>query len=1075
MHALISIARWSSRRRQIVSALCWVACLGIVLAGYRLWGYRLSALTLLAFFVTAWLLGRWIGLVAGLITFPIIALLQSSMGDPRLVELFGALAGAPVWGLAVAGWLLGWQRDATESLERQLDVNRQLQGDLTVKTTNLDQFIAVTPDLFCVVDPAGCLQQLNRQWTETLGRDLEDLQGRPYLEFLHPDDAESSAKAVALLGSGQPLLGFVNRFRHLDGSYRAVEWSARQLDDQIYAVGRDITERQQIEAARRESENRYHQLMEEVPVAVIVRDAEGILFVNQTGVRIMGAHAPKDLIGRTFEDFILGESLPAARERFENLLKGQADNYPVEFTLVRLDRQVIPVEMIATRLIYGGQPAAQLVLTDIADRKRAETQLLETSRTLQAIVQAAPVGIISYDFDGYVKTWNEGAERIFGLTAAEAVGLIAPHFTREQLPEFFALRDRLLSNKSIRGIEVERWNKDGTVRTIRLSAALLDGDDNDRPGYVSVVEDFTEARQIQKALFDSEAKYRGMVEQSTEGHIIVDEAGRIIEFNRAMARITGWSAESVLGQFQWDFQASVSLPQSRTPQLFARVKSGILDALATGSGAYLNNALETTIMRPDGSVRAIEHVVFPIRTGSGWRLGSIIRDISDRKTAEASLRASEERLRTMFAAAERQARELSLLAEVHAALASEVEMKQLYRTVVEAVAANFGYTLVSLYILDADILYLQHQVGYSVTIEEIPLGQGVSGRVVRSGQPLLIEDVTTEPDFLEAADKVLSEICVPLFDRGQAAGALNVESREDVRLSEADLRLMTSVGQQVSVALTRAHLYSELREFNKQLEKRVAERTADLERASKAKDEFLATMSHELRTPLNAVLTLTESISEGIYGPVTEKQLKALDTVNRSGQHLLSLINDILNLTKIEAGKLELNSELVNVNLVCHASLQLVEQQALRKGIALSFKADPAVRLIRVDERFFKQMLTNLLDNAVKFTPDGGQAGLTVAGDAAAGLARFTVWDSGIGMTAENISRLFKPFTQIDSGLSRRYSGTGLGLVLVQRLARMHGGDVAVASAPDLGSRFTISLPWRPENRQPAEDVAGPG
>jgi PAS domain S-box-containing protein len=250
------------------------------------------------------------------------------------------------------------------------------------------------------------------------------------------------------------------------------------------------------------------------------------------------------------------------------------------------------------------------------------------------------------------------------------------------------------------------------------------------------------------------------------------------------------------------------------------------------------------------------------------------------------------------------------------------------------------------------------------------------------------------------------------------------------------------------------------------LAQRVAERTselslanAELARAVRAKDEFLASMSHELRTPLNAVLGLSEALQEEVYGTLTEKQRFSLQTIEESGRHLLTLINDILDLAKIEAGREELSLDTVMVDMVCQASLRMIKQAAQKKNLRIIESFQMQVASIQADERRLKQILVNLLSNAVKFTPEGGQIGLEVTTNTARDLVSFAVWDTGIGIAPEHLERLFKPFVQIERGLNRQHEGTGLGLSLVLRLVEMHGGSVAVASEVGQGSRFTVTLP----------------
>ena len=235
---------------------------------------------------------------------------------------------------------------------------------------------------------------------------------------------------------------------------------------------------------------------------------------------------------------------------------------------------------------------------------------------------------------------------------------------------------------------------------------------------------------------------------------------------------------------------------------------------------------------------------------------------------------------------------------------------------------------------------------------------------------------------------------------------------------------------------------------------------AEMERALRIKDEFLANMSHELRTPLNAVLGMAESLEEQIAGPLNEKQLKYIRTIDESGKHLLELINDILDLSKIEAGRLELNVSQVSVTSLCEASMRMVKEQALKKNQQVSLIIDPEVKYIMGDERRLKQALVNLLSNAVKFTPNDQQVGVEVKGNIRTQTVTFTVWDKGIGMAPEDLKLIFKPFIQLDSGLAREYSGTGLGLVLVAQMIRLHGGSVSVESKQGEGSRFSFTLPW---------------
>lgn len=264
----------------------------------------------------------------------------------------------------------------------------------------------------------------------------------------------------------------------------------------------------------------------------------------------------------------------------------------------------------------------------------------------------------------------------------------------------------------------------------------------------------------------------------------------------------------------------------------------------------------------------------------------------------------------------------------------------------------------------------------------------------------------------------------------------------------------------------RQQAQQQLTERNQQL----AISNEELARATRLKDEFLANMSHELRTPLNAILGMTEGLQEQIFGEVNDQQLKALKTIEGSGSHLLELINDILDVAKIESGHIKLDLISTNIAPLCKSSLAFIKQQALKKRIHLETQLPKNLPDLLIDERRIRQVLINLLNNAVKFTPEEGCITLEVifsnsaihpkiADSSSQHFLRIAVTDTGIGIAPEHIKKLFQPFVQIDSALNRQYAGTGLGLSLVKRIVELHQGKVGVTSEVGVGSSFTFDLP----------------
>lgn len=241
---------------------------------------------------------------------------------------------------------------------------------------------------------------------------------------------------------------------------------------------------------------------------------------------------------------------------------------------------------------------------------------------------------------------------------------------------------------------------------------------------------------------------------------------------------------------------------------------------------------------------------------------------------------------------------------------------------------------------------------------------------------------------------------------------------------------------------------------------------------NKAKTEFMATISHELRTPLNAIVGMTEGLKNQVFGPTNSKQLQALDTIENSSSHLLSLINDILDLAKIDTDEIELDLKPTPVEPLCRSTLALIKQKAYRKTLHLDLHISPHLPPLWGDERRIRQALINLLHNAIKFTPEGGWVTLEALPDRNPNFVQLRVKDTGIGIADKDRQKLFQPFVQIDSALNRQYSGTGLGLALVKKIVDLHGGKVRVTSTLGEGSCFTLKLPCLTPTDAPSSEAS---
>jgi signal transduction histidine kinase len=333
----------------------------------------------------------------------------------------------------------------------------------------------------------------------------------------------------------------------------------------------------------------------------------------------------------------------------------------------------------------------------------------------------------------------------------------------------------------------------------------------------------------------------------------------------------------------------------------------------------------------------------------------------------------------------------------------------------------------------------------------IRIGETAIGHAAAQGLPIQIPDVQNDPSrvldvIVRAGFRAL--LIVPLLGADRIVGALVVRRRQPGKFAKSTVELLQTFAAQSVLAIQNARLFSEIEEKSRQLAK-----------ASEHKSQFLASMSHELRTPLNAIIGLTEMMITSAAKFGTEQAAEPLRRVNAAGTHLLGLINEVLDLSKIEAGKLELNPEPLNLPRLIDEVIGTAGQLAEKNRNRLVVEGPDDLGPLTADPMRLKQILLNLLSNACKFTEEGEVALRARRVADGRDWIELAVSDTGIGMTAEQQEKLFEDFTQADSLTARRYGGTGLGLALSRKLARMMGGDVTVTSEPGKGSVFTVRLP----------------
>jgi signal transduction histidine kinase len=390
---------------------------------------------------------------------------------------------------------------------------------------------------------------------------------------------------------------------------------------------------------------------------------------------------------------------------------------------------------------------------------------------------------------------------------------------------------------------------------------------------------------------------------------------------------------------------------------------------------------------------------------------------------------------------------------------STFDLKSVLQTLVESAGRLCGADYATITRQKDGVLFFAEAYGYSSEfieyVKAMPVERGrgtATGRALLEGRVIHIADVLADPDYTWAEAQRLggyrTVLGVPMLREGIPTGVLTLTRSEVRPFSEKQIELVSTFADQAAIAIENVRLFDEIQDKSRQLQL-----------ASEHKSQFLASMSHELRTPLNAIIGLTEMMVSNAARFGTEKALEPLRRVNAAGTHLLSLINEVLDLSKIEAGKLELNPEPVNLARLVDEVIGTAGQLAEKNQNRLIVEAQESLGTLTADSMRLKQILLNLVSNACKFTKEG-EVALRVRKVAdGRDWVELAVADTGIGMTAEQQAKLFQDFAQADSLTARRYGGTGLGLAISRKLARMMGGDVTVTSEPGKGSVFTVRLP----------------
>ena len=865
------------------------------------------------------------------------------------------------------------------------------------------------------------------------------------------------------------------------------------------------------ELAVRASEKRYRDLVELSPDAVYVSRNNRIVFVNPAAVALFGASHAEQILGKSSYELFHPDHHALMRDRAASLLAGH--HVPlVEGCIVRLDGTVRTTEIAACPFVDQEGIAIQVILRDITDRKQAEAALRESEQRFRDISEAAGEFIWEVDAQGLYTYVNRAFVTVLGYAEADLVGTLHfydlhPEEGREKLRaaalEVFARQSPFVEYYN------QIVNKEGRVLEVLTNGVPIIGRDGRLMGYRGSDRDVTDERRAQRAVIEEASLRRALIEHSRDGIVVLDGDGKIYDANERYSQMLGYSMEELQQLHVWDWDLQWNREQL---QEMARV----IDERG--------DHFETRHRRKDGTWYDVEISTSCTMSGGQKYILCVCRDISARKSAEAALRRSEERLKMALAAsrlcvweadiqqgtvevvvehlgidgAENYPRTIEGAVETLHADDAEGFLGALQKALVERGAIAYDYRI---HAPDGQIHWLSTLGQYE--FDEA----GQPRRIVGTAQ-----DITRRKradDELRASEEryrclvELSPEAIYIHRNGriefvnpaavQLLGAATsddlvgktpfdilhpdchqgIRERIEMQLQDGkptlllEQKIVRLDGTVVDVEVASAPfddaggqaIQVMIHDITrrKRIELDMWRAMAAAEAASQAKSQFLANMSHEIRTPMTSILGFTELL---MRGEVAEDDWCGfLRIVQRNGQCLLQLINDILDLSKIEAGKIRIERASCSPVSLVDEIVDLMRLRAEEKSLTLEAEClYPLPAAIQTDAVRVRQVLVNLMGNAVKFTQRGSVQVSVSFSPLPSPRICFAVTDTGIGISADGLAKLFHPFTQVDASLTRQQGGSGLGLAISQRLAEMLGGSIEVRSQPGYGSTFTLAI-----------------
>jgi len=991
-----------------------------------------------------------------------------------------------IWLIGLAGIFWGFRRLRRDERQRSL-----VEGQLREQKERLDATLHSIGDGVISTDQDGAVADMNPVAEQLTGWPLEKARGRPFGEVFHIVNSRTGRPAPnpveTVLRSGQ-VIELANHTMLLarDGNRYHIADSAAPIRGEdgkiagVVIVFHDVTEQYAMREAVRESEERFRDVALVSSDWIWEVDTTGRYTYCSPSVRELLDYSPDEILGKEVFDLMSPDEAHRVRSVFENVCAERRSVKGFENWIVTKqgERKCVLTSAVPLLDAEGNLAGYRGVDHDITQRKNVEEELRHSLDYQTAVFDVSLVGIMVLE-NRIIVDVNQRMAEMLGYQREELIGK-GPrhlHLSEENFVEFGERYYWRMAEGQVTNVEYPLRHRCGHTVWCQFNGRAMVPPDLSK-GAVWTIEDITRRKQTEAELNESYARMRELTESITDvlWTCVADEEGRIQETSLTS------QADHLL-----------ELPEGTLGDSFDRYWNYVHPDDLPRVQAVLGNALR--------EVRSDEGVEYRLITGTGkikWvhskgagkrladgRVKAFGRtsDITARKLSEQRQLLETRRIEALLEMAQMDDRS----AEEIAAFAVE-EAIQLTGSEIGFLAAvdEDSSTLTLQYWSDL----VHERCGMHGPGTQHAIGtEGLLGEVTRRREPLIVNHYAAPhprkhglPDGHLPIDRYLS---IPIFESDRmiaVAGVANKSSDYDEH-DVGQLRILMNGWWQIT---ERKRREEELRRTRDELQEnlmalesanRVLEEFNErAETATRAKSQFLANMSHEIRTPMTAILGFTDVLlGDEKLADASPEAADSLQTIQRNGQYLLRLINDILDLSKIEAGKLETEATRCSPAAVITDMASLMRVRAEAKNLPLTIEYEGRIpETIETDPLRLRQILINLVGNAIKFTETGEVRVRTklVGADTEEPRLKIDVVDSGIGMSKEQRTRLFQPFSQVDSSMTRQFGGTGLGLTISKRLAEMLGGDITVESAPGQGSTFSVTVRTGPLDQVPLLDAA---